>query len=339
MSRSSRAHPSAARRQRLPRYPFPDQVNPEIDNLVREYHEWIDTDYAFHSDAARAMHKAHRLTDIAARAFPCLSLAELRPVARFTATGAMMDDYLDRCSHDEMMAIRDRISALLAGVEEDEPTDFGVLRQFFLLRQDALACAMPSRLYDRFVEAVDRMIVGYGDEKQYVAADTPPPLAVYLVLREHTSGGLPYARYLCMQKDFRTLPDQVLHHAHILRMHSLMAWLIGMHNDLVSLPKELARKGDVINIVRVLQQEHDLTIEAAAEAALELHDTYLADFITLAGNLPDFGPWQSLVEEYVHHAGIMVQGVYAWHTNDRTRYQPGGYVEPEFHSQEFSWTT
>ncbi len=323
----------------LPSYPFPDLINPQADALAAEYCQWIDEDYAFHSEGARALHKRHRLCDIASRGFPGLTLAELRPIARYTAAGAMMDDYLDHCGHDEMITIRDRIVALLTGEDPNEPADFGVFRQFWLLRREALACGMPDRLYLPFVDAIDRVLTGYADEKQWMAADTPPPLGVYLVLREDTSGAQPYAAYVCMEQNFRTLPDRVLRHPHVQRMHRLISRLIGMHNDLISLPKEMGRRGDVINIVRVMQKEHDVSIADAAGKALALHDAYLDQFITLGQHLPDFGPWQDLAVRYVRSLGIMVQGVWAWHTNDRERYVPSGYVEGEFPSREFTWTS
>jgi hypothetical protein len=38
--------------------------------------------------------------------------------------------------------------------------------------------------------------------------------------------------------------------------------------------------------------------------------------------------------DYVQDLGIMVAGVYAWHTNDTTRYVNGGYVEGEYVSKD-----
>ena len=122
-----------------PEYPFPDLANPLMMPLREEYYHWIDTDYTFHSEAAREKHKLHVLSDIPARAFPYLrSIDELLPVTRFACHGAMMDDYFDRCTGDEMQAIRERIMALLRGEDEEEPKDLGIYRQFYLIRQDAI---------------------------------------------------------------------------------------------------------------------------------------------------------------------------------------------------------
>jgi hypothetical protein len=75
-----------------------------------------------------------------------------------------------------------------------------------------------------------------------------------------------------MQKDYRTLPDDVLEHPIILRLHLLASRMIGWHNDIVSLPKELSRQGDVINLVITLRDTHEVAIEDAYQMALNVHD-------------------------------------------------------------------
>jgi hypothetical protein len=322
----------------LPSYPFPDLKNPLLMRLREDYYHWIDTDYTFHSEAARTLHKSHVLCDIPARAFPYLtSLAELYPITRYAVHGAMMDDYFDHCSGDEMQAVRERVMALLSGEDKREPTDLGIYRQFYQLRQDAITCEMPLHLYLKFIATIDGVLVGYQQEKPYIAANVPPPLPIYTIIREDTSGGLPFCRYVCMQKNFRELPDMVLDHPILVRMYALVARMIGCHNDFISLPKEINRKGDVINIVNVMKQEHHLSWEDAYMMALDFHDQYKQEFMLLYEHLPDFGKWQEQAKDFAFTLGISLQGVYAWHTNDRHRYIPGGYVEGEYKSEGFKW--
>ncbi|KAM0431512.1 hypothetical protein ACHAPT_005490 [Fusarium lateritium] len=315
-----------------PQYPFPDLVSPLIDQLAEEYYQWIDTDSRFESEKARAMHKRHRLTDLAARAFPWMTLEELRPVARFAAFFAIIDDYMDKSSREEVQNIVRKVSAILVG-EDSEPNP-GFFHQVHMVRQDALTCGMPQHLYQQFIDSVLSMMIGYSEEKKYNAAGTPPPLPVYKSIRQQTSGGTPFAKYLCMQKNFRYLPDGVLLHPTILRMHDLTGSLIGYHNDFISLPKELARKGDVVNLVMTVQREFGLSLKDACQEALRIHDEDLEEFIRLQNNLPDFGQWQQTAQEYVTDLGIMVQGVYSWHTKSTGRYVPGAYVEPEYKSSK-----
>jgi hypothetical protein len=315
-----------------PRYPFPDLVSPLIEQLVDEYYQWIDTDCQFESEKARALHKRHRLTDLTARAFPWMTLEELRPVARFTAFFAIIDDYMDKSSREEVQSVVRKVSAILAG--GDGESNPGFFHQVHMLRQDAITCGMPPHLYQQFVDSVLSMMTGYSEEKKYNAAGTPPPLAVFKTIRRQSSGGMPFAKYLCMQKNFRYLPDEVLLHPAILRMHELVGSLIGYHNDFISLPKELARKGDVVNLVITVQHEFGLNLKDACREALRIHDEDLDEFIRLQNNLPDFGQWQRTAQEYALDLGIMVQGVYSWHTKNTGRYVPGAYVEPESKSSK-----
>lgn len=313
----------------LPHYPFPDLVSPEIENLVHEYYEWIDSDCSFESIKAREAHKCHRLTDIAARAFPRMTLAELRPVARFTAFFAIIDDFLDKAGRDELESVMRRVTDILLGQEDGRPEP-GFYHQVYMIRQDVLSCGIPLELYGHFVDSISSLMVAYGDEKRFNTACKPPPLPVYQDIRRQTSGGVCYAKYLCLQEKYRSLPSLVLLHPIIIRMHDICGSLIGYHNDFVSLPKELARGGDVMNLVMAVEVEFGLNITDACRKALEIHDAHLCEFQYLQANLPCFGQWQQLVMDYVDDLGIMIQGVYSWHVKSTGRYVPGAYVEPEY---------
>ncbi|KAJ3488679.1 hypothetical protein NLG97_g6150 [Lecanicillium saksenae] len=314
-----------------PQYPFPDSIHPDYQLQRQEYYDWIDREYSFHSKFAREKHKQHNLTDIAARGCPNLDgIAELRPLANYAANGAMMDDYWDTCTREEMYSIGQRIMALLSGEDDKEPApvENGIFHQFWVLRQDALKCGMPQRLYTKFIASIHRVFVGYAEERVYYRQNMIPPLAVYWIIREDTSGAHPFAKYAAMQKGYRELPDVVLEHPHILRLHSLCAWMIGIHNDIISLPKELHREGDTMNLVKVLQHEHSIALKDAYTMAMEYHDGFLKEFLLLQSRLPPFGTLQKLVEDYVQDLGICVAGVYAWHVKDTSRYVNGGLVSP-----------
>lgn len=316
-----------------PHYPFPDFIHPDFQQQREEYYRWIDRDYFFHSKEAREKHKQHNLVDIASRGCPFLTLAELRPLASLAANGAMMDDYLDRCSQQEMNEVRIQIMALLNGDNPNEPTDNGIFYQFWVLKQDCIKCGMPDRLYTKFIKSIHDLLIGYSDEKVYYRTNTIPHLPVYLLIREATSGGHTFCKYAAMQKDYRLLPDEIVEHPHIQRLHSLCSLMIGIHNDIISLPKELLREGDTMNLVKVLQQEYKISTKDAYMMALEYHDNYLKEFLLLHEHLPQFDQWQDMAYNYVQDLGVMVAGVYAWHTNDTTRYVNGGYVEGEYISK------
>lgn len=314
-------------------YPFPDFIHPDFQQLREEYYTWIDTEYIIHSSEAREKHKQHQLTDIASRGCPFLkTIAELRPLANYTANGAMMDDYFDRCSRDEMYKITNRIMALVTGENPVEPSENGIFHLFWVLRQDAIKCGIPENIYKRFTKSMKDVFIGYAEEKIYYRTNTIPPLSMYLLIREETSGVKPYCYYVALQKEYRNIPDDVFDHPFIKRIYALSSLMIGIHNDIISLPKELSREGDTMNLVKVLQQEEKISLAQAYMKALELHDIYLEEFLLLQKNLPSFDNHQELVYDYVQDLGIMIAGVYAWHTKDTFRYKPNGYVEGEYPS-------
>ncbi|EJL76165.1 terpene synthase family protein [Chryseobacterium populi] len=320
-----------------PKYPFPDFIHSDFQLQRQEYYDWIDKEYTFHSHAAREKHKQHNLTDIAARGCPFLkTIAELRPLANYTGNGAMLDDYFDRCTRSEMYEITNRIKALLTGDDPNEPADNGIFHQFWVLRQDAIQCGIPENLYKRFIQSIHEVLIGYSEEKVYYRANTIPPLPVYLIIREATSGVQPFCNYVALQKNYRNLPDEIFDHPYIKRIYTLCALMIGIHNDIISLPKELHREEDTMNLVKVFRQENKISLKKAYMKALELHDCYLEEFLLLQKHLPPFGHFGETVYNYVEDLGIMVAGVYAWHANDSTRYVNGGYVEGEYISPEKS---
>jgi hypothetical protein len=311
-----------------PQYPFANLSSPHMERLAAECDKWVEEDCPFASDNARAVFKKHRFTDVAARAFPSFTLEELRPIARFSAFFAMIDDYLDHANEAELDEVRDRATALLFGHDKREPEP-GFYRQVYIMRGEALACGVPMSIYEDFSTTIVGFMDGYDSEKRYNATNEPPPLDAYVSIRRQTSGGLPYAKYLAFDSKYRELPADVLQHPTILRMHDLVSTLIGYHNDFISLPKELHRKGDVINLVLVVKAELVLPLREAYLKALEIHDVDLAEFVRLQNTLPCFGKWQSTIESYVEDLGTMVQGVYSWHVMNTGRYLPGAYVEPE----------
>lgn len=311
-------------------YPFPRVPSPILERLREDARQWLETDLSFLSETTREKYERHKLTDIGGLGFPYMNTYEeaLAP-ARYTVWGALIDDYYDHCDFAEMNKVRVRMVEILNG---DRPgrEDNGFFRQIAATREELLSFGMPPKWYDRMVKSLNDYIRGMQDEKYYIANQKFPPLAYFLSVREQTGGALPYCQFACLQKNYRELPDDFLEHPYVLRLHSLASRMIPWHNDFVSLPKELSRDGDVFNLILVIQQEYNLSLEEAYREALRFHDADLAEFLTLQAHLPFFGEYQDLANDYVTSLGVMVQGIYTWHVVDNGRYVPGAYNEPEF---------
>ncbi|KAF3282722.1 hypothetical protein TWF970_001464 [Orbilia oligospora] len=221
-----------------------------------------------------------------------MTIEQLRPIARFTLLLAIIGDFMDTSSQEEIEAATQTVSALFTGLEDVEPPP-SFYRQMYLIRQEAITCGMPAHMYEEFISSILDLITGYGEEKEHIAKSTPPSMEVYRDIRRQTSGGICYA------------------------------------SDFISLPKELARGGDVMNLVTVVQNESQLSLEEARARALEIHNESLDELIRLQNTLPDFGEWQNIAREYADDMGVLVQGIYSWHIQSSSRYVAGAHAEPE----------
>jgi len=70
----------------------------------------------------------------------------------------------------------------------------------------------------------------------------------------------------------------------------MCAW----HNDLHSLPKELARESEVFNLVFVLQKEYNISLEEAVKRLVKEHDECITEYVELENSPPDFGVHQKM---------------------------------------------
>lgn len=312
----------------IPSYPFADLLSPHAARLQADVDAWIDTDYAFLSAAARARYKRMSIAYVTAR---CISGTEdyshLVPVNRFMFWATVFDDYYEFCTADELKYLMGRIVTIMNGGSLLS-TENGIFRQAQLMTGE-LQALMPPGWIDGMIRDICLYIDGMIREIPYKVAKQIPPLEAFLSIRELSIGVYPFV-YL-MQTNHRFIfPEQISRHPVLCRLVQLTSRLSAWLNDFMSFPKEVGRESEVMNLVLVVQREYGLTLEAAYTEALRLHDAEVAEFMSLAASLPDFGGYQAAVVAYVRLLGAMVQGQLSWYLNDTVRYAPGGYAEPEY---------
>jgi len=59
---------------------------------------------------------------------------------------------------------------------------------------------------------------------------------------------------------------------------------------------------------------------------------YSKEKVYYRANMVRLSPVKTMFIIYLQDLGVMIAGVYAWHTNDTSGYVNGGYVESEFSS-------
>ncbi|PUZ25511.1 hypothetical protein DCC81_14600 [Chitinophaga parva] len=312
-------------------YPWPYEVGPFAESFNQEEINWIDTDYTFMSETTRRKYKGHGLAQATSYMFPgARSIEQIRPIARFMIWLTLYDDYHEICPVNELAGIRDHIIAVMLG-ENPRPDDIGLLRQVALSREE-FRPYVNNNWFQRWAQSFyDYTTYGIMEETPYKLSMQFPTLNNLLLIREYSISMYPYGDPVEPSINF-IVPDHISRHPVIKRLKMLMCRIMAIQNDFASIEKELAVATEVLNVILVIKHQYKISIEEALTEAMRIHDDYVAEFVELQNNLPDFGSYQKDIDRFVHYMTLMISGLGAWYHKGRsTRYKaPGEFPKPEY---------
>jgi len=315
-------------------YPWPYEIGPFAESFYEEERDWINTDYQFMSEATRTKYKKHGLVQATSYMFPsATSIEQIRPIARFMVWLTLYDDYYELCPVHELAGIRDHIMDVMMG-HKPKSDDIGLVRQVALSREE-FRPYVNDDWFQRWTESFfNYTTYGIMEETPYKLKKEFPTLNNLLLIREYSISMYPYGDPVEAAINF-IVPNHISKHAAIKRLKMLMCRIMAIQNDFASIEKELAVDTEVLNIILVIRHQYKVSLEEACAEAMRIHDSYVAEFVEIQNNLPDFGPLQKDVERFVHYMSLMISGLGAWyHIGRSTRYKvPGEYPKPEYGQQ------
>jgi hypothetical protein len=308
------------------RYPWPTIPPAHPEYFTEEEKNWLDTDYTFLPEEAVRKIKGHCLANGASYMAPTTTNTDhLRPIARFFLWLTLYDDYYELWPVKKLAIERDRIIDIILG-ETPKPNDTGLYRQAATFRDEFLAF-MPHKWLERLARSMYRYTTyGIMEEYPYRIAKRFPKSINLAYMREYTIGMYPYGDMIEPATNF-ALPDHIAEHPVIMRLRTLLCRILYVQNDWYTLEKEMAMDSEVCNTILVLQHEQKISLEEAMAEALKIHDAYVQEMAVLQANLPDFGDYQTAVENYVYHITLNITGLNSWYNAMTLRYIPS----------EFAW--
>ncbi|MDR6403531.1 MULTISPECIES: terpene synthase family protein [Chryseobacterium] len=312
------------------KYPWPDLVNPHFDQLKEDLEGWLDTDFTFLSPKTRETYKQMGLHGATARMLAIAPTYEhARACNRFMIWITTFDDYCGLCTVDELDQAHKRIIGILKGDMPDinaHPHD----KIMAIIRDEYLAVTSPEWL-EVFTYFMDRyMVYGMRAEAPYKTTGVFPPRAYFMIFREYSIAMYAYEPWAELGLGF-VLPKHISAHPVIQRIQALTARIMSWQNDVYSVKKEIMRKGEVINLVLIIQHEQNISLDEAIQEVVRIHDADVAEFVALHASLPDFGDWHESVDKYVLYQGMMIQGLNSWYLKDTLRYHSNDqYAEKEY---------
>lgn len=172
-----------------------------------------------------------------------------------------------------------------------------------------------------FKRDIEQMFYGGKWQFHSLKSNHSPSYQEYLSLRGYLGAAhlatnslpitadIPFTPEMYSNKPLKALNDQAQN-------------LICIANDLFSYGKEAEKSfgGAQFNIVTVLSNEHNLSVENAIKEAAAIHDEKMNEFMTTADRLKQNPDFNILQEKYVNALGALMAGNIIWSTRYSNRY-------------------
>ena len=319
-----------------PKYPWPTITSPIANALDQEELTWIDEDYAdFIPEESVTRMRGQYLARVATYMNPTVTdIDRIRPACRHTLVITYFDDFFGVTPPEEYIPLRDRVFEVMMG-EDPRPGEIGILRQMAAERDEWSEMGMPQFWIERIaVNFRHFMTWGTLQEIPFRQSRTFPSFARLMTFRPYSIGMLPYGDMIEPCIDF-VVPEEIYIHPVIQRLKWLLGIAITFQNDLASIRKEMALEHEVLNSILVLRHERGISLNEACREVVRLLDECTQEMTALQGNLPDFGPYQEGMNNYVYHMGLQITGCDSWYYNaGSSRYTDHGFIIPKHAEDE-----
>ncbi|UGU17847.1 terpene synthase family protein [Sinomicrobium kalidii] len=292
------------------RYPFPCFKNPYADTLQHiTDNEWIDGTYLYlykEDETIRKKYKKTRTAHIASHWFPTARQERFRAVCLLMLWTLYNDDMYEEITPEVLPFVRDRSLAVLSGEAAGETSGIPLGPLLASLREELLQHISPAS-YKRFVAMIARYFNGLEKELVYKADHRYPDIGECLAIREDSLCLYPFLQLTEIDTGI-ALPDEIHEHQVIKRLQALASRMMLLYNDVQSLVKDELTGGVYYNLVKVIENKKNISLEAACAEDIRMHNEDLKEFLMLQRNLPDFGEWQGAVVNWVHYISITLSG-------------------------------
>lgn len=292
------------------KYPFPTLKNPNAD-LLQEIteNEWIDEEYLWlyeNNSNLRKKYKKTKTAHIAAQWFPTASVERFRPICRLMLWTLYNDDIYEESEPEDIAYVRNQSIAILNGKMTPAEATIPLAAMLFSLRQELLEF-IPEESLSRFTQMIDRYFIGLIQEVNYKKKKIFPSITECIALREDSICLYPFLQLTEIETGI-VLPPEIHEHPVIRRLQALACHLVTYFNEVQSVVKDEATGSIYYNIVKVIQNERQISLEEACLEDLRLHNEDLKEFVTLQNSLPDFGEWHDAVVNWVHYMSMVLSG-------------------------------
>jgi hypothetical protein len=308
--------------------PFPSTLNQYVEKADRHTMLWVKRHQLVTNEETWSQYHSQKFTWMVARMFPTADLNALSIAADLNTLLFVLDDQFDEhTAGSETIKQRDQFEKLVYAL-------IGIMKhnsQVSLEKGGPVLSAVSDfwkrirKLGNlgwqvRFIESLQQAFAANLWRIEQVSRGQLPTLEEYMKWRPFFSGASFFAHLMEAIEAF-SLPDYVFLDATVKKLIQLCSNTICWANDLFSFNKEL-EQGDEMNIVMLIRNTRDCTIEEAIAEAVKVHDEQVSQFEHLSAKLPSFGEVTDVqLTRYVHALALMMKGNIDWSIRDTARYR------------------
>lgn len=288
--------------------PFNIIIHPDVNAVIRHTLDWVRYFDLLKTSGAFKRFDASKFWLLSAGAYSTASKEDLTLLTDWIAWLFVQDDHFDEARVGRqirrMQAYSEAVVSLLrqpriATVRED-----GALLASLSELWQRLRARMNNDLAARFIMAFESYITACLWEVDNRAYGYVPTENEYIAVRRDTSAFRLCALLIEMVMG-DSLPSSVREHPVLRKMQDLTNDVLSWTNDIFSVEKEAKRK-DMHNLVLVLRQSGNLSMQEAITAVAARVDNAVQQFIELEAALPVFNrETDLLVRQYI-------SGLKAW---------------------------
>lgn len=307
--------------------PFPYSRSRHHAHAADRHRTWLDRHRELAAVADPAAYGHWEVAELAALGYPAAGPDELALAADLLGFYFLFDDQFDGAlgrRPADVARICDRLTGILHGAL---PTGGSAVERAFADLWRRSTAGMPARWRARAATNWEWYFASHPAEAAGRLSGRIPGRESYLTLRRGTAAMETIFDMVERLGGF-TVPQHVLHHPVPRRLRQLAADIPSFSNDVRSYPLE-APRGDVYNLVIIMQRDRACPPEEACEVVLAEAQQMVDDYARLLDELPRTYHELELDAEQRDVAQHYIDGITAWlagylHWERRTgRYRTG----------------
>lgn len=272
--------------------PFPSVINQHCETVCQHTLNWarsfnLVTDESVYQSLLKA-----KFDILTARTYPNASLEYLKIFNDFMVWSFLIDDLFEKAGIKKQPEILESWHAQLVEIMKNEVklTDINMpaVQAWGNIMQKLHHLPYATSewvLY--FTKNMKDTFQGIRWEALNNSQRMIPDVTTFMKIRTFTSGMYPFIDLILIM-DRIPLPLEIIEHPIVKRLALATNNIVSWSNDIFSFEKE-TRAGNNCNLVTVLRQEYQISLQEAFDRTAELHNAEVQLFINLSAQLPSFG--------------------------------------------------